>query len=131
MEAPPNVPPPAWANAARTRVASTVLSGTDAALSVHPVDADTTESHLVPREPAPTKPPYSYKDYTPEPIRVYTCFVSEVGDHLPFLRGPLGFDMEWKVIFHQQQIPRPTAMVRICYKGYIWITQVSCMRKCT
>ena len=82
------------------------------------------------KEPAPTKPTYSYKDYSPEPTMIYTRSVEEVNDHLPFLRGPLGFDMEWKVLYRRQQAARPTAVVQICNEKYIWVIQVSVMRRC-
>lgn len=96
--------------------------------------ADTKKSEPPPgeaavEEPAPTKPPYSYKDYTPEAIRIYTRSVEEVNDHLPMLHGPLGFDMEWKVTYRLQQAIRPTAVVQICNERYIWIIQVSGMRR--
>ena len=140
MEPPPV--PLARGHAAHARVGSTVSSGTDAAMSINPTD--TKESEPAPKEApveelVPTKPLYSYKDYTPEPIRVYTCSVSEVNDHLPFLRGPFGFDMEWKVMFRRPLAPqplapqplalRPTAVVQICNERYIWIIQLSAMRK--
>jgi len=102
---------------------------------MHITPADTKETDPAPEEapveePVPTKPPYSYKDYTPEPIRVYTRSIEEVNDHLPLLRGPLGFDMEWNVDFRRKQSSRPTAVVQICDEKYIWIIQVSVMRKC-
>lgn len=126
-------PPPARRHVTHARVASAISSGTDAAMSIN--SSDTKESDPAPKEapaeePVPTQPLYLYKDYTPEPIRVYTRSVSEVNDHLPFLRGPLGFDMEWKVILRRPQTVRPTAIVQICDERYIWIVQVSAMRNC-
>ena len=132
MESPP-VPPLAQRDIKNARFASALSSETDAAtVTVNPADAK--ESDPPPEapieEPAPTKPPYSYKDYTPEPIMVYTRSVDEVNDHLPLLRGPLGFDMEWKVTYRRQQGSRPTAVVQICDERYIWVIQVSAMRRC-
>jgi hypothetical protein len=126
-------PPPARGKATKTLAASAVSSETDNAM---PVDlGDATEGEPAPEkapaeEPVPTKPLYSYKDYTPEPIRVYTQSVYEVNDHLPLLRGPLGFDMEWKVLFHRKATSRATAVVQICDERYIWVIQVSVMRRC-
>ena len=118
-----------------THARLSLSSGTDVAMSGTVNLADTKESEPPPEEapveePAPTKPPYSYKDYTPEAIRIYTRCVDEVNDHLPMLHGPLGFDMEWKVTYRRQQAIRPTAVVQICDERYIWIIQVSAMRRC-
>jgi len=129
--------PPAQRNIAHARLASALSSGTDAAvpLAVN-LPADTNESEPPPEvaqveESPQTKLPYSYKDYIPEAIRVYTRSVDEVNDHLPLLRGPLGFDMEWKVLYSYGfgSRSRPTAVVQICDEIYIWVIQVSAMRK--
>ena len=127
METPP-VPPPARRDIKRARLASAISSET-----VNPADTkecDPSPEEAPVKEPALTKPSYSYKDYTPEPIMVYTRSVDEVNDHLPLLRGPLGFDMEWKVPFRLHVASRPTAVVQICDERYIWVIQVSDMRRC-
>lgn len=123
METPP-VPPPARRNIKHARLASALSSET---VTVKESDPSPEEAPV--KEPAPTKPSYSYKDYTPEPIMVYTRSVDEVNDHLPLLRGPLGFDMEWKVLYRWQAASRPTAVVQICDERYIWVIQVSDMRR--
>jgi hypothetical protein len=127
--------PPARRNGPHAHLPSALSSGTEAAMSIIVDPADTKESEPLPEEeearveePPSTKPPYSYKDYTPEPVRVYTRSVDEVNDHLPLLRGPLGFDMEWKVLYGWRQ--RPTAVVQICDERYIWVVQVSAMPRC-
>lgn len=124
---PPPVPPPAWRDITHPPLAPALSPGTDATMSVN--SEPLPEEQAPVEEPAPTKPPYSYKDYSPEPIMVYTRSVEEVNDHLPLLRGPLGFDMEWKVTYRRQQACRPTAVVQICDERYIWIIQVSLMRR--
>jgi len=128
---PPPVPPPELRNATQARVIPVDSSETDETMAVHPADTQETEPALEEEpveEPTPTKHPYSYKDYTPEPTMVYTRSVSEVNDHLPMLSGPLGFDMEWKVTFSKES--RLTAVVQICDEKYIWVIQVSVMGKC-
>ena len=129
---PSPVPPPVQRNVPPAPVAPAVSSETDATMSVQP--ADTTGNELVPEE-APveekvtTKPLYSYKDYTPAHTMVYTYSASEVNDHLPLLKGPLGFDMEWKVSFRRRQAERATAVVQVCDRRYIWVIQVCFMRR--
>lgn len=124
---PPPVPPPKRRDIKHARSAPALSSGTDVTMSVpgEPLSEDPPVE-----EPAPTKPNYSYKDYSPEPIMVYTRSVEEANDHLPLLRGPLGFDMEWKVVYRRQQACRPTAVVQICDERYIWVIQLSAMRRC-
>lgn len=93
-----------------------------------------------------TGEPFSYKDYQPEPAVVYTCHEEEANDLVQNLRGcvvfvrrqsslifvcrPIGFDMEWRVMFHRN-IPtgaRRTAVVQLCDKLMILIVQVSAMK---
>lgn len=93
-----------------------------------------------------TGEPFSYKDCQPEPAVVYTCHEEEANDLVQNLRGyvffvrrkpalisvcrPIGFDMEWRVVFHRS-IPtgvRRTAVVQLCDKLMILIVQVSAMK---
>jgi len=128
---PPPVPPLARGHVTHARVASAVSSGTNVAMSINPPDTKEPAPMEAPIEETVTaKPHYSYKDYKPESIMAYTRSVSEANDHLPILRGPLGFDMEWRVFFRRPPTARPTAVVQICDERYIWIIQLSAMRKC-
>ena len=109
------------------------------------VTKKTTEASLAIAEKE-TGEPFSYKDCKPEPAVVYTCHEEEANDLVQNLRGcvvfvrhqpslilvcrPIGFDMEWRVMFHRN-IPtgaRRTAVVQLCDKLMILIVQVSAMK---
>lgn len=109
------------------------------------VTKNTTEASTATAEKE-TGEPFSYKDCNPEPAIVYTCHEEEANDLVQNLRGyvffirrkstlilvyrPIGFDMEWRVMFHRN-LPtgaRRTAVVQLCDKLMILIVQVSAMK---
>lgn len=83
--------------------------------------------------PAPPEkeklPLYSYKQYPPTPAVVYTRHEEEANDLVECLKGPLGFDLEWPVVFRRGRAPseRRTALVQICDARMIVLVQVSAM----
>ncbi|KIM92426.1 hypothetical protein PILCRDRAFT_810481 [Piloderma croceum F 1598] len=74
-------------------------------------------------------PPYSYKDYSPMPTTVYTQHEEEANDLVETLKGPLGFDMEWRVIFRRGAGERKTALIQLSDERTILLMQVSSMTK--
>jgi len=78
--------------------------------------------------PYPTDGFYSYRDARPAPTRVLTVNENELDDLLPCLSGPLGFDMEWKVIWGSSHVPK-TALIQLCDKNMILLIQISSMNR--
>ncbi|RPD70687.1 ribonuclease H-like protein [Lentinus tigrinus ALCF2SS1-7] len=76
-------------------------------------------------------PLYSFKQYPPAPAVVYTRHEEEANDLVGCLKGPLGFDLEWPVVFRRGRTPmeRRTALVQICDSQIILLVQVSAMSK--
>ncbi|RPD55446.1 ribonuclease H-like protein, partial [Lentinus tigrinus ALCF2SS1-6] len=74
---------------------------------------------------------YSYKQYPPTPEAVYTRHEDEANDPVGRLKGPLGFDLEWPVVFRHGRKPvgRRTALVQICDSRMIPLVQASIMSK--
>ncbi|KIP05639.1 hypothetical protein PHLGIDRAFT_73964 [Phlebiopsis gigantea 11061_1 CR5-6] len=68
---------------------------------------------------------YSYKDYSPEPAVVYTRHEEEANELVACLRGPLGLDMEWRVMFNRGagRGARRTALVQLCDKPGLIVCQ--------
>ncbi|KAI0089578.1 ribonuclease H-like domain-containing protein [Irpex rosettiformis] len=79
----------------------------------------------------PPAPLYSYKDYTPKPIIVYTRHEDEANDIVETLKGPLGFDMEWRVLRVRgaAREERRVSVIQICDRNVILVIQVSAMKK--
>ena len=73
---------------------------------------------------------YSYKQYRPEPAVVYIQHEEEANDLVQGLKGPLGFDLEWVVIFRRGKsaLSHPTALVQLCDSRMILLIQVSAMK---
>ncbi|KZT01330.1 ribonuclease H-like protein [Laetiporus sulphureus 93-53] len=69
---------------------------------------------------------YSYKDYEPEPTIAYTYNEDEANDLVQMLKGPLGFDMEWKVRFNPFR-SFPTALLQLCDEQIIMLIHLSQM----
>ncbi|TFK53240.1 ribonuclease H-like protein [Heliocybe sulcata] len=73
-------------------------------------------------------PLYTYKDYTPQPCVVYTRNEDEANDFIQLLKGPLGFDMEWRFSFRGKGIiQRPTALIQFSDEKMILLVQISAM----
>ncbi|KAH9927542.1 ribonuclease H-like domain-containing protein [Amylocystis lapponica] len=66
-------------------------------------------------------PLYSYKDFEPPPVVVYTKHEEEADELVQTLQGPLGFDLEWRVFFRRNATPteRRTALVQLSDKRTI------------
>ncbi|KAI0052356.1 ribonuclease H-like protein [Auriscalpium vulgare] len=72
---------------------------------------------------------YTYKDYAPVPIVKYVTTVEEANELVERLEGPLGFDLEWPVTFHQSGVTEfPTALVQFCDSNTILLIHVSRMK---
>ncbi|KAL4262805.1 3'-5' exonuclease domain-containing protein [Pleurotus pulmonarius] len=78
---------------------------------------------------------YSYKLYEPAPARVYVTNEDEANDLVGMLRGPIGFDMEWRV-FYTRSSSGPvkvttcrTATVQVCDERMILVIQVHRMKR--
>ncbi|KAG9044589.1 hypothetical protein FS837_007876, partial [Tulasnella sp. UAMH 9824] len=62
-----------------------------------------------------------------EPARWYITSPEEADEALAGLKGPVGFDMEWVVIFRRNVIPRKTALIQIADRTKIMLFHVSRM----
>ncbi|KAG8990987.1 hypothetical protein FRB90_001503 [Tulasnella sp. 427] len=62
-----------------------------------------------------------------EPMRWYITNADEAEDALTGLKGPVGFDMEWTVIFRRGVIPRKTALIQVADKTKIMLFHISRM----
>ncbi|KAG0699052.1 hypothetical protein DFH29DRAFT_938237 [Suillus ampliporus] len=75
-------------------------------------------------------PNYSFADYcTPSPGVVYTRCEDEANKLVQTLESPLGFDLEWRVLWHSGAQERRTALVQLCDKSTILLIQVSHMKR--
>ncbi|KAH8102291.1 ribonuclease H-like domain-containing protein [Cristinia sonorae] len=74
---------------------------------------------------------YSHRNYNPSPALVYTCHEEEADDLVQSLKGPLGFDLEWRVFIRKNHptVERRTAVVQLSDEKMILIIQVSSMQK--
>ncbi|KAG8910390.1 hypothetical protein FRC01_006362 [Tulasnella sp. 417] len=78
------------------------------------------------------EPPYDGSEEEPkkkpiEPARWYITSSDEANDALTGLKGPVGFDMEWVVVFRRGAIPRKTALIQIADRTKIMLFHVSRM----
>ncbi|KAI6020100.1 hypothetical protein PISMIDRAFT_678671 [Pisolithus microcarpus 441] len=77
-----------------------------------------------------TTPTYSYLDYRNPPAAVcYTQCEDEANDLVQSLESPLGFDMEWRVMWQAGAAERRTALVQLCDVRTILLIQVSDMKR--
>ncbi|KAJ3550954.1 hypothetical protein NM688_g4960 [Phlebia brevispora] len=82
-------------------------------------------------------PIYSYKDYGCKPAVVYTRSEDEANDLVQCLHQPLGFDLEWRVLYRRRPGPegttikleRPVAVLQLCDTKMIVVMQLSAMGK--
>ncbi|KAG2134117.1 hypothetical protein DEU56DRAFT_888707 [Suillus clintonianus] len=73
---------------------------------------------------------YSYADYcAPAPAVVYTRCEDEANKLVQTLESPLGFDLEWRVLWKSGAQERQTALVQLCDKSTILLCHVSHMRR--
>ncbi|KAI0037019.1 ribonuclease H-like domain-containing protein [Vararia minispora EC-137] len=73
---------------------------------------------------------YSYQEYIPRPPVVYVRREEEVNEVLEDLSGPLGFDLEWKVINKNgHRVGCPAALVQISDGSIILLIQVTAMER--
>ncbi|KAG2366412.1 hypothetical protein BDR07DRAFT_1396459 [Suillus spraguei] len=80
--------------------------------------------------PMPNLPNYSYADYcVPSPTVVYTRCEDEANKLVQTLESPLGFDLEWRVLWNSGAQERRTALVQLCDKSTILLIQVSQMKR--
>ncbi|KAG2347036.1 ribonuclease H-like protein [Suillus weaverae] len=69
-------------------------------------------------------PDYSYADYcAPSPAVVYTRCEDEANKLVQTLESPLGFDLEWRVLWNSGAQERRTALVQLCDKSTILLIQ--------
>lgn len=80
---------------------------------------------------SPELPLYSYKNFSPKPSIQYIRHAEKANEALALLKGPLGLDMEWRVIFRPQRIAKPVAVIQVCDRNRILIIQTSAMQKGT
>ncbi|KAG1807493.1 uncharacterized protein BJ212DRAFT_1449312 [Suillus subaureus] len=72
----------------------------------------------------PNLPNYSYVDYyTPSPAVVYIRCEDEANKLVQTLESPLGFDLEWRVLWNSGAQERRTALVQLCDKSTILLIQ--------
>ncbi|KAH7912503.1 hypothetical protein BJ138DRAFT_1178784 [Hygrophoropsis aurantiaca] len=78
----------------------------------------------------PILPVYSFSDYRDlKTAVVYTQNENEANDAVQNLKSPLGFDLEWRVMWHAGATERRTALVQLCDKNTILLIQVSHMKR--
>ncbi|KAG1763785.1 hypothetical protein EDD22DRAFT_885926 [Suillus occidentalis] len=78
----------------------------------------------------PNLPNYSYANYcTPPPDVVYTRCEDEANKLVQSLESPLGFDLEWRVLWNSGAQERRTALVQLCDKSTILLIHVSQMKR--
>ncbi|KIJ59879.1 hypothetical protein HYDPIDRAFT_43722 [Hydnomerulius pinastri MD-312] len=82
------------------------------------------------KEGDPPPPAYSFKDYRdPAAAVVYTKCENEANTLVQSLEGPLGFDLEWRVMWKAGAQERRTALVQLCDRRTILLMQVSSMKR--
>ncbi|KIK96913.1 hypothetical protein PAXRUDRAFT_825475 [Paxillus rubicundulus Ve08.2h10] len=75
-------------------------------------------------------PVYSFMDYrNPAAAVVYTKCENEANSLVETLKGPLGFDLEWRVMWQAGAKERRTALVQLCDLRTILLIQVSSMKR--
>ncbi|KAJ8587128.1 ribonuclease H-like protein [Rhizopogon salebrosus TDB-379] len=75
-------------------------------------------------------PTYSFAEYCdPSPTVVYTRCEDEANTLVQTLESPLGFDLEWRVLWHSGAQERRTALVQLCDKSTVLLIQVSHMKR--
>jgi hypothetical protein len=77
-------------------------------------------------ETQPELPTYSYLNFSTTPVLKYIRSESEANEVLENINGPLGFDIEWKIMFRKAM--RPVAVVQVASERAIYIIQTSAMR---
>ncbi|KAG2133162.1 hypothetical protein BD769DRAFT_1572944 [Suillus cothurnatus] len=78
----------------------------------------------------PDLPNYSYADYCiPSPAVVYTRCEDEANRLVQTLESPLGFDLEWRVLWNSGAQERRTALVQLCDKSTILLVHISQMKR--
>jgi hypothetical protein len=85
------------------------------------------QSVSVDSETQPELPTYSYLNFSPTPVLKYIRSEFEANEALENINGPLGFDLEWKIMF-QRDMSRPVAVVQVASERAIYIIQTSAMR---
>ncbi|KAH8112253.1 hypothetical protein DFH11DRAFT_515747 [Phellopilus nigrolimitatus] len=99
-----------------------------ALLSAPEVFREESKENIAPERVQMSKLPlYSYKEFTPSPARVYVAHKDEADDLVGALSGPVGFDIEWRVIFRRNTPMRPAATVQLSDHKMILVIQVSAM----
>ncbi|KAF8581808.1 ribonuclease H-like protein [Ramaria rubella] len=73
-------------------------------------------------------PLYSYKLHSPAPVRLYIRDATQADEQVLKLTGPLGFDLEWRVIFRKGATERKTAVLQLSDEHTILIIQLSAMK---
>ncbi|CAG8753208.1 12484_t:CDS:2, partial [Acaulospora colombiana] len=76
---------------------------------------------------------YTYTTFEPKPNRLYVKTAAEANRMLESMTGPLGFDMEWRILYRKngsqnKTFQRPVAVVQIANRRSILIIQTSAMK---
>ncbi|PAV17852.1 ribonuclease H [Pyrrhoderma noxium] len=72
---------------------------------------------------------YSYKNFNPPPTLTFTRESEEADRLVRTLKGPVGCDMEWKILFQRNVPPRPVATIQLSDKDTIVIIQIINMKE--
>lgn len=75
----------------------------------------------------PVWPTYSWKDRSPSTQLVYITDNYQADLEVVKLRGPLGFDLEWKPNFVKGRPENPVALVQLSDENTILLIQISAM----
>ncbi|CAL1709480.1 unnamed protein product [Somion occarium] len=113
----------------KTKTKTSSLQEIASLTAITTIDLTVMGDEVLDETPSPSveKPLYNYKDFSPEPTIVYTCHEEEANDLVQSLQGPLGFDLEWRVIFRKNAAyrERRTALVQLCDTRMILLIHIS------
>ncbi|KAF8513737.1 ribonuclease H-like protein [Hysterangium stoloniferum] len=101
------------------------------AVSFVPVTSSTrytwkNRTNAVPQKVSPF-PMYSWQAASPGAVLFYIRDEGQANDEIAKLRGPLGFDLEWRVVFAKGAPERKASILQICDDTRILVIQLSAM----
>ncbi|KAF9224733.1 ribonuclease H-like protein [Gyrodon lividus] len=118
----PHFPERRWSTSTNSRGPSQI-EWKGSSRSISKANAPTNEGDL-------SLPVYSFMDYRdPAAAVVYTKCENEANNLVQTLKGPLGFDLEWRVMWQPGAQERRTALVQLCDHCTILLIQVSSMKR--
>lgn len=86
-----------------------------------------TNTTIVKKQPHPVWPIYSWRAKSAGTRLVYIRDIQQADFEVVKLRGPLGFDLEWRPNYVKGQLQNPVALVQLSSEDTILLVQVSAM----